>query len=121
VRQKLSEGDIASIADPRMQGEYDVNSVWKVAELALKCKEQPSRERPAMAEIVAELMESLELQVSYAMGYYSSAPSTTLNLSSTSVDLYSDAQLSDHPVMEALPELQQVGIASAVDLGPAQR
>ncbi|KAF8667572.1 hypothetical protein HU200_052774 [Digitaria exilis] len=83
VRQKLSEGDIASVADPRMQGEYDVNSVWKVAELALKCKEQPSRERPTMTNAVAELKESLELQVSYAMGYYSSAPSSTLNLSAT--------------------------------------
>ncbi|PUZ67505.1 hypothetical protein GQ55_3G440800 [Panicum hallii var. hallii] len=121
VRQKLSEGDIASIADPRMRGEYDVNSVWKVAELALKCKEQPSRERPAMAEIVAELKESLELQVSYAMGYYSSAPSSALNLSATSVDLHSDAQLSDHPGKDALPELQQVGIASATHIGPAPR
>ncbi|RLN30717.1 putative LRR receptor-like serine/threonine-protein kinase [Panicum miliaceum] len=120
VRQKLSEGDIASIADPRMRGKYDVNSVWKVAELALKCKEQPSRERPAMADIVAELKESLELQVSYAMGYYSSAPSSTLNLSATSVDLHSDAQLSDHPGKEALPEFQQVGIASATHIGPAQ-
>ncbi|XP_025806950.1 probable LRR receptor-like serine/threonine-protein kinase At1g05700 [Panicum hallii] len=121
VRQKLSEGDIASIADPRMRGEYDVNSVWKVAELALKCKEQPSRERPAMADIVAEVKESLELQVSYAMGYYSSAPSSALNLSATSVDLHSDAQLSDHPGKEALPELQQVGIASATHIGPAPR
>ena len=68
------------------------------------------------------LKESLELQVSYAMGYYSSAPSSTLNLSATNVDVYSDdAQLSDHPGKKALPELQQVGIASATHIGPAQR
>ncbi|CAN6356586.1 unnamed protein product [Urochloa humidicola] len=122
VRQKLSEGDIASIADPRMRGEYDVNSVWKVAELALKCKELPSRERPAMTDIVAELKESLELQVSYAMGYYSSAPSSTINLSTTSVDLHSDAQLiSDHPGKESLHELQDVAFASATSIGPAPR
>ncbi|CAL5092943.1 unnamed protein product [Urochloa decumbens] len=122
VRQKLSEGDIASIADPRMRGEYDVNSVWKVADLALKCKELPSRERPAMADIVAELKESLELQVSYAMGYYSSAPSSTVNLSTTSVDLHSDAQLSDHLGKESVPELQNVAITSATSsIGPAPR
>jgi hypothetical protein len=74
-----------------------------------------------MADIVAEVKESLELQVSYAMGYYSSAPSSALNLSATSVDLHSDAQLSDHPGKEALPELQQVGIASATHIGPAPR
>ncbi|CAN6329487.1 unnamed protein product [Urochloa humidicola] len=122
VRQKLSEGDIASIADPRMRGEYDVNSVWKVAELALKCKELPSRERPAMTDIVAELKESLELQVSYAMGYYSSAPSSMINLSTTSVDLHSDAQLSDHHIRkESVPELQNAAIASATSIGPAPR
>ncbi|CAN6338647.1 unnamed protein product [Urochloa humidicola] len=121
VRQKLSEGDIVSIADPRMRGEYDVNSVWKIAELALKCKELPSRERPAMADIVADLKESLELQVSYAMGYYSSAPSSTVNLSTTSVDMHSDAQLSDHLGKEYVPELQNVAIASATSIGPAPR
>jgi serine/threonine protein kinase len=123
VRQKLSEGDIASIADPRMGGQYDVNSVWKVAELALKCKEKPSRERPTMTDVVAELKESLDLQVSYAMGYYSSTTSSTINLSATSVDLRSDAQPSDHPEKQHVPELQlqQVGIESATRIGPTPR
>uniref|UniRef100_K3ZDJ2 non-specific serine/threonine protein kinase n=1 Tax=Setaria italica TaxID=4555 RepID=K3ZDJ2_SETIT len=121
LMKKLSEGDIASIADPRMRGEYDVNSVWKVAELALKCKEKPSRERPTMTDVVAELKESLDLQVSYAMGYYSSTTSSTINLSATSVDLQSDAQPSDHPEKQPVPELQQVGIESATRIGPAPR
>ncbi|XP_066359808.1 probable LRR receptor-like serine/threonine-protein kinase At1g05700 [Miscanthus floridulus] len=122
VRQKLSEGDIASIADPRMGGMYDVNSLWKVAELALKCKEQPSRERPAMTDIVAELKESLELEVSYAMGYYSSVSTSTMNLSTTSVDLHSNEKPSDHPGQKADLELQQVDIVeSATRTGPAQR
>lgn len=94
VCEKLLEGDIATIADPRMDGEYDVNSIWKVAELALKCLKQPSRERPMMTDIVAELKESLELEASYAMGYYSSAPSSTLDLSAASADLHIDAHCS---------------------------
>ncbi|KAK3140031.1 hypothetical protein QOZ80_5AG0394430 [Eleusine coracana subsp. coracana] len=65
VRQKLSEGDIASVADPRMGEEYDVNSVWKVAELALQCKEEPSRKRPTMTDVVVELKECLELEISH--------------------------------------------------------
>ena len=94
VRQKLSMGNIESIVDPRMEGEYDVNSVWKVVELALKCLKQPSTEQPMMTNIVAELKESLELEASYAMGYYSSAPSITLDLSAASVDLHVDAHCS---------------------------
>jgi serine/threonine protein kinase len=121
VRQNLSEGDIASIADPRMGGMYDVNSLWKVAELALKCKEQPSRERPAMTNIVAELKECLELEVSYAMGYYSSISTSTINLSTTSVDLHTNEKPSDHLRQNAAVELQQVDIESATRIGPAPR
>uniref|UniRef100_A0A0E0MNQ8 Protein kinase domain-containing protein n=1 Tax=Oryza punctata TaxID=4537 RepID=A0A0E0MNQ8_ORYPU len=70
ARQRLAEGDIESVADAAMGGDryYDVNSVWKVAELALRCKERPSRERPAMANVVAELKECLELEASRALG-----------------------------------------------------
>ena len=96
VRQKLSEGDITGIADPRMAGEYDVNSVWKVTELALQCKEQPSRKRPTMTDIVMELKECLELEVAHAMSYDSSVPSSANNLSATSGDLHNDAQASYH-------------------------
>ncbi|KAJ3695092.1 hypothetical protein LUZ60_000469 [Juncus effusus] len=61
VRQKLSKGNIESIIDPRMGGQYDVNSVWKVAELGLKCTDQALK-RPTMTGVVAELKESLDLE-----------------------------------------------------------
>ncbi|CAN6352062.1 unnamed protein product [Urochloa humidicola] len=122
VRQKLSEGDITSIADPRMGGEYDVNSVWKVTELALQCKEQPSRKRPTMIDIVLELKECLELENSHALSYDSSSvPSTANNLSATSADLQSDAQTSHHSGQQTVHELEQVGEASATHVGPAPR
>lgn len=120
VRQKLSEGNIESIADSKMGREYDVNSVWKVTELALQCKEQPSRERPTMTDIVAELKECLELELSRGMGSYSSVTSGANNLSATSADLHSDAQGSDLRQQSVL-ELGQVGDASATRIGPIPR
>jgi serine/threonine protein kinase len=120
VRQKLSMGNIESIVDPRMGGEYDVNYVWKVTELALQCKERPSRERPTMTDVVVELKECMELDVLHAMGYYSSAPSSTSNLSAASVDLQSDAQGSD-PRQETVLELEQLDNRSSTQLGPAPR
>ena len=120
VRQKLSMGNIESIVDPRMGGEYDVNSVWKVAELALQCKEWPSRERPTMTDVVVELKECMELNVLHVLGYYSSAPSNTINLSAASVDLQSDAQGSD-PRQETVLELEQLDNRSSTQLGPAPR
>jgi serine/threonine protein kinase len=120
VRQKLSEGNIESIADSKMGKEYDVNSVWKVTELALRCKEQPSRERPTMADVVAELKECLELEVSRGIGSYSSVTSSTNNLSATSADLHSDAQASDLR-QESILELGQVDDDSPTHTGPAPR
>lgn len=122
VRQKLSEseGNIESIADMKMGTEYDIDSVCKVTELALQCKEQPSRERPTMTDIVAELKECLELELSRGMGSYSSVTSGANNLSATSADLHSDAQGSDLRQQSVL-ELGQVGDASATRIGPIPR
>lgn len=45
-----------------MHGEYDVNSVWKAADIALKCTMQASAQRPTMTDVVAQLQECLELE-----------------------------------------------------------
>jgi hypothetical protein len=64
VNQKLSRGDIESIVDPRMKGQYDLNSVWKATELARRCTENCSAHRPTMDIVVTELKESLDLEIS---------------------------------------------------------
>ncbi|KAJ3678962.1 hypothetical protein LUZ61_021126 [Rhynchospora tenuis] len=64
VSQRLSRGDIESIIDPRMHGQYDINSVWKVTDLARKCTENSSANRPTMTLVVMELKESLDLEMS---------------------------------------------------------
>ncbi|KAJ4756535.1 Leucine-rich repeat protein kinase family protein [Rhynchospora pubera] len=64
VTQKLSKEDIESIVDQRMHGQYDINSVWKVTELALKCTQHSSVQRPTMSVVVAELGDSLDLEIS---------------------------------------------------------
>jgi serine/threonine protein kinase len=62
VRERLSEGDVESVTDPRIRGDCDVNSVWKAAELALHCTEHAARDRPTMTEVVEGLTESLQLE-----------------------------------------------------------
>jgi hypothetical protein len=64
VRQKLSGGNVESIVDPRMQDKYDINSIWKVTNLAFKCTKLKTSERPTMTEVAAELKESLDLEIS---------------------------------------------------------
>ncbi|KAF3328442.1 hypothetical protein FCM35_KLT07048 [Carex littledalei] len=82
VNQKLSRGDIESIADPRMHGQYDINSVWKVTDLARRCTDDSSAHRPTMSAVVIELKESLDLEISTEGTRGRSTTSTNSNSSS---------------------------------------
>jgi serine/threonine protein kinase len=62
VRQRLARGNIEDVLDARMAGDYDVNDVWKVADVALKCTAQAPNQRPTMTEVVAQLQECVELE-----------------------------------------------------------
>ncbi|KAM0826257.1 hypothetical protein ACQ4PT_069007 [Festuca glaucescens] len=62
VQQSLDHGTMENIVDTKMGGDYDINSVRKAVALALHCKREVSRERPAMAEVVMQLKECLVLE-----------------------------------------------------------
>ncbi|KAJ4833372.1 hypothetical protein Tsubulata_029923, partial [Turnera subulata] len=55
VRSAIERGDIGSIIDPKLHGSYDVNSAWRVVELALSCLSTSPADRPTMNQVVAEL------------------------------------------------------------------
>ncbi|XP_072952218.1 probable LRR receptor-like serine/threonine-protein kinase At1g51880 [Typha angustifolia] len=62
VQQSFRAGDIDAIVDAMLQGMYNADSVWKVAELALNCTGRAINQRPKMAEVVAQLRKILELE-----------------------------------------------------------
>ncbi|XP_022144042.1 LRR receptor-like serine/threonine-protein kinase IOS1 [Momordica charantia] len=59
VNSLVSQGDIQNIVDPRLQGQYETNSVWKAVEVAMACVAANSSRRPTMSEVVAELKDCL--------------------------------------------------------------
>ncbi|KAK1618696.1 hypothetical protein QYE76_024213 [Lolium multiflorum] len=62
ARKRMARGNIESVVDARMGGIYDVNSVWKVVEIALKCSAYASTQRPTITNVVAQLQECIELE-----------------------------------------------------------
>ncbi|KAM3411932.1 hypothetical protein ACQJBY_003541 [Aegilops geniculata] len=58
----LSGGNIEEVVDARMQGDYNVNNMWKVVDLALKCTENDPVQRPTMTNVAAQLQYCLELE-----------------------------------------------------------
>ncbi|KAK0597275.1 hypothetical protein LWI29_023585 [Acer saccharum] len=58
----LAKGDIKNVVDPRLHGDFDINSVWKAIEIATACVSPNSAKRPTMAQVVMELNECLAIQ-----------------------------------------------------------
>ncbi|XP_044484224.1 LRR receptor-like serine/threonine-protein kinase IOS1 [Mangifera indica] len=58
----LAKGDIRSTVDPRLKGDFDINSVWKAVEIAMTCVSSTSVRRPTMNAVVMEVKECLAME-----------------------------------------------------------
>ncbi|VVA93743.1 unnamed protein product [Arabis nemorensis] len=64
----LSRGDITSIVDPKLPGDFDPNTIWKVVETAMACLHPSSSRRPTMTQVVMDLKECLNMEMARNMG-----------------------------------------------------
>ncbi|PQM35090.1 putative LRR receptor-like serine/threonine-protein kinase [Prunus yedoensis var. nudiflora] len=55
----LANGDINSIVDPRLEGNFNTNSVWKAVEIAMTCVSINAIKRPSMSQVMVDLKECL--------------------------------------------------------------
>ncbi|CAL5443872.1 unnamed protein product [Camellia sinensis] len=63
VKPMLEKGEISNIVDPRLQGEFDINSAWKALETAMACIPTSFNQRPNMSGVVGELKDYLKIYV----------------------------------------------------------
>ncbi|XP_058005021.1 probable LRR receptor-like serine/threonine-protein kinase At1g05700 isoform X2 [Hevea brasiliensis] len=63
VRPYIETGDIRNAVDPRLDGNFETNSVWKFMEIAMSCVPSISIQRPTMNHVVSELKECLETEI----------------------------------------------------------
>ncbi|VVA39538.1 Hypothetical predicted protein, partial [Prunus dulcis] len=59
----VEKGDIRSIVDSRLKGNFNTNSAWKAVEVALACVSSSSTKRPTMSQVVTELKECLAAEL----------------------------------------------------------
>ncbi|ONI15689.1 hypothetical protein PRUPE_3G055800 [Prunus persica] len=55
----LANGDINNIVDPRLEGNFNTNSVWKAVEIAMACVSVNAIKRPSISQVVVDLKECL--------------------------------------------------------------
>uniref|UniRef100_A0A7N0TRQ9 Protein kinase domain-containing protein n=1 Tax=Kalanchoe fedtschenkoi TaxID=63787 RepID=A0A7N0TRQ9_KALFE len=87
-----TEGDVRNVMDRRLRGEFDVNSAWKVAEIAMACVAPNSSNRPLMNEVVIELKECLTLECARVNKFNShgtiSSQNDSIEMASLNVDTH---------------------------------
>ncbi|XP_011002652.1 PREDICTED: probable LRR receptor-like serine/threonine-protein kinase At1g05700 isoform X2 [Populus euphratica] len=67
VSPLVERGDIQSIIDPKLKGEFNTNCAWKALEIVLSCVPPTSTQRPDMSDILGELKECLAMEMSSEM------------------------------------------------------
>ena len=63
VSPKFEMGDIESIVDKRLQGDFDVNSIQKALELAMTCTTPTSSQRATMSLVLLDIKECLAMEL----------------------------------------------------------
>ncbi|KAL7135266.1 hypothetical protein ABFS83_11G082200 [Erythranthe nasuta] len=58
----IRKGDVISITDPTLIGTIKVESVWRIAEVAIQCVEQHSTARPRMQEIILAVQDAIKIE-----------------------------------------------------------
>lgn len=62
AKMHIESGDIQGIIDPSLRNEYDLQSMWKVAEKALMCVQPHGHMRPSISEVLKEIQDAISIE-----------------------------------------------------------
>lgn len=62
AKMHIESGDIQGIIDPSLRDEYDIQSMWKIAEKALMCVQPHGHMRPSMSEVLKEVQDAISIE-----------------------------------------------------------
>ena len=58
----IESGDIQGIIDPSLHEEFDIQSIWKIAEKALMCVQPHRHMRPSISEVLKEIQDAITIE-----------------------------------------------------------
>ncbi|OMO72582.1 hypothetical protein CCACVL1_17701 [Corchorus capsularis] len=58
----IESGDIQRIIDPSLRNDYDIQSMWKIAEKALNCVQPHGHMRPSISEVLKEIQDAILIE-----------------------------------------------------------
>ena len=58
----IESGDIQGTIDPSLHEEFDIQSIWKIAEKALMCVQPHGHMRPSISEVLKEIQDAITIE-----------------------------------------------------------
>ncbi|XP_075658369.1 putative LRR receptor-like serine/threonine-protein kinase At1g67720 isoform X1 [Castanea sativa] len=62
ARSLIRKGDVISIVDPFLLGNVKIESIWRIAEVAIQCVEQHGASRPRMQEVILAIQDAVKIE-----------------------------------------------------------
>ncbi|XP_042510786.1 probable LRR receptor-like serine/threonine-protein kinase At1g67720 [Macadamia integrifolia] len=62
AKTHIESGDIQGIIDPLLRNEFEIQSVWKIAEKAMMCVQSHGNMRPSMVEVLKEVQDAILIE-----------------------------------------------------------
>ncbi|RZC78812.1 hypothetical protein C5167_003047 [Papaver somniferum] len=62
AKSHVGSGDIQGILDPLLGNDYNVQSIWKIAEKALMCVQPHGSMRPSISEVLKEIQDAIMIE-----------------------------------------------------------
>ncbi|XP_038989699.1 probable LRR receptor-like serine/threonine-protein kinase At1g67720 isoform X1 [Phoenix dactylifera] len=98
ARSSIRKGDITSIIDPSLMGTFKIESVWRIAEIAVLSVELHGVSRPRMQEVEMVIQDAIKIERGSQSTHDSSSssssmPSLHVSFPSDPLEIVSDTQL----------------------------
>ncbi|KAK9277012.1 hypothetical protein L1049_006551 [Liquidambar formosana] len=62
ARSLIRKGDVMSVIDSSLAGNVKIESIWRIAEIAIQCVEQHGVSRPRMQEIILAIQDAIKIE-----------------------------------------------------------
>ena len=62
ARSLIRKGDVVSIIDPMLTPDVKIESIWRIAEVAIQCVDQHGSSRPKMQEIILAIQDAIKIE-----------------------------------------------------------
>ncbi|XP_068636333.1 probable LRR receptor-like serine/threonine-protein kinase At1g67720 isoform X2 [Aristolochia californica] len=75
AKSHIESGNIHGIIDPSLRNNFDIQSIWKIAEKAMMCVQPSGRQRPSISDVLKEIQEAISIEREAQIGLEGSSDS----------------------------------------------